>query len=217
MLVVNEKLAFVLIPKNASTSIRAFYGVPLTPEKIVESKVAGISLNETVQSFNFGRAKILTTNEYEKDKFSEHVNIRTILNTNTLNKDTRIISVIRNPIERQLSLYMFRHKYKKYNTKISVEDFRKRIADGFLLDRSPWQMKLQTWFTYHNDKIVEYWKYEDVNQKFLEFGTLDSVNCSFNHNLKKTSDLVDIFYDQHSKLAVQKYWKRDFELYESIN
>ena len=74
-------------------------------------------------------------------------------------------------------------------------------------------MRLQTWFTKHETKQTEYWLYEDVNEKFKEFGDLGTHNISTKYN---TKDLIDVFYDTETLKATRKYWEEDIGLYESL-
>jgi hypothetical protein len=214
MIAVNDNLAFLLVPKNASTSIRAFYHI--TEADINQAKLTPKYINKEISYFTFNNTKLLCTNRYSRIRSSVHVDLNSIMGTGIIHFKCRVIAIIRNPLERQLSLYFYRHRQKKYNTKISIEDFRSSIADGVLEGLYMWQEQSQYSFTEHSEKKVEYWKYEDINQKFLEFGQLQKHNTSFSIDKLSTADLVNTFYDQKSKDAVKRYWKKDFELYESI-
>lgn len=171
--------AFVLIPKNASTSIRE-------------------SLN----------GEILTgPNDVQ------HIGISTAIENGLLTINNRFIGVIRNPIERQLSMYLYRQRQKRYSEKLSIEDFRNKIKLGAINDHL-WQMQLQSSFMEYNKEIIgELWLYEEVNERFKEFGTLKVKNKSFSGN---TKDFIDIFYDKPTLKAVESYWRKDIELYNAL-
>jgi hypothetical protein len=212
MIIVNEKLAFMLIPKNASSSLRHYYGCKYTSD--------GEYVNDLlVMNYNNGIKRVCRfEHDLSGEKVrNEHIDLQTITSQTLISNNTRVIAVIRCPIERQLSLYFYRHKHKKQQryqtTELSVSDFRGRMKEGFLVDDFSWQMRLQTWFTKHETKQVEYWLYEEVNEKFKEFGDLGTHNISTKYN---TKDLIDVFYDTETLKATRKYWEEDIGLYESL-
>jgi hypothetical protein len=212
MIIVNEKLAFMLIPKNASSSLRHYYGCKYTSSgEYVDDLL--------VMNYDSGVKRVCRfEHDLSGEKVrNEHIDLQTIASQTLISDNTRVIAVIRCPIERQLSLYFYRHKHKKQQryqtTELSVSDFRNRMREGFLLDDFSWQMRLQTWFTKHETKQTEYWLYEDVNEKFKEFGDLGTHNISTKYN---TKDLIDVFYDTETLKATRKYWEEDIGLYESL-
>ena len=75
-------------------------------------------------------------------------------------------------------------------------------------------MQLQSSFMEYNKEIIgELWLYEEVNERFKEFGTLKVKNKSFSGN---TKDFIDIFYDKPTLKAVESYWRKDIELYNAL-
>lgn len=209
MIIVNDKLAFLLIPKNASSSIRTFFNIP-----IGKSVPDGNFLDDNIRVFDFNGVKLLTTDEYGKQKV-EHVDLDTALKFNLISSGARVVAIIRDPLERQLSLYFYRHRHKKYETPVSIDDFRSRVSKGYIED-SPWHMKLQTSFINNTSVDVEYWLYEDLNEKFLEFGVLPHMNVSLDKTKFNTDLLISKFYDADTISAVKKYWRDDFILYEKL-
>jgi hypothetical protein len=173
---------FVLIPKNASESLRELFK---DREDMVRIKIDN----------------------------NDHVDVNTAINAGIVHLDTKFIGIVRNPFERQLSLYLYRQRDKRYTEKLSVEDFRSKIITGCIKDH-PWQMQLQcTYMEYNGTNVGKWYRYENAAQSCAEYGVLPQINKSSNRN---TKDLVDVFYDADSKKAVETYWQRDFELYESV-
>jgi hypothetical protein len=213
LVIVNNKLAFILVPKNASTSLRSFYGIP---SHHYVKKIKGTYVSQDIQFIKFNKAMLLTTDEYLEKPMIEHVSLKKAISTNIIDKDARIIAIIREPLERQLSLYLYRHRQKKYNEELSVLDFREKMRSGVLLDDFSWQTQLQSWFTQHESVAVEYWPYTNLNNNFKEFGVLDYCNVSFTSSKYKTSQLIDIFYDSVTRKAAESYWEKDIDLYKII-
>lgn len=172
-----KDVAFVLIPKNASTSLRAYF----LPDQ----------------------GKLLTL---AGDPPIEHVSIEEAIYKFGISDSMRYIGIFRDPFERQLSLYLYRHRQNRYNTIPSIHDFRARIASGVIQDH-PWQMRTQTSFMKVKGKVKgEIWPYEKLNELFKEFGTLPHLNNSISY---RDPRMLDAFYDQSTRKAVQKYWEED--------
>lgn len=144
-----------------------------------------------------------------------HMDVKYILSNNLATADNTFIGIIRHPVERLLSLYLYRHRQKRYDTKISVEDFRTRTREGFIIDH-PWHMQPQHSFLMGANKKV-FWSYDYLPQHLLKFSgqqTFSVVNKSI--PTKNTKDLINVFYDDATLKAVHKYWEMDIDLYYGV-
>lgn len=149
-----------------------------------------------------------------------HMDVVYISRHNLCDVDARFVGIIREPLERLLSLYLYRCRQNRYGVKPSPEDFRKRAAKGFIEDH-PWQMQLQSTFL-SGASNISYWCFDRLDEhvaqlreelKYIEKAPLQIVNNSSNIN---TKSLIDIFYDSPTRDLVSKYWARDKELYNEI-
>lgn len=128
------------------------------------------------------------------------------------------IGIIRNPYERQLSLYFF----LKRGREKSVDQFRTIMQDGYYLT-DPNNKILQTDFTKLNGEDVgTWWLYDNLATHLNEF--VASKGISIRYKLPKHKStwkpkdpvLIEQFYDQATKDAVQRYFEADFEKYYEL-
>jgi hypothetical protein len=193
-----HKLVFVKIPKNASEAVSHHLHMHMCR-------------SEDVFTYDNGFGQ----NMVEPHSRHCHMDARYILGNNLADHDNLFVGVIRHPIERLLSLYLYRQRQRRYNTGISVEDFRYRAKEGFIIDH-PWHMQLQSTFLDGADRH-QYWSYDKLSTHITELSgesNFKTVNKSI--PTKSTQDLIDVFYDDITRRVVHKYWQRDIDLYHEV-
>ena len=151
-----------------------------------------------------------------------HVDASYVVQTNIVPITATFTGVIRNPFEKQLSLYLYRTRNRNYGSiKPSIEDFRSRFIDGVLQDK-PQHMQSQLSFLKVNNKLVgSFWLFERVEQHLLDFCEEHSIDVTtpmklLNKSPGNKKDLVEIFYDAKLKSAVLEAYKEDFEEYDRL-
>jgi hypothetical protein len=60
----------------------------------------------------------------------DHINVQTVIDHGLLTTDVKFYGVIRDPFERQLSLYLYRQRQQRYDTELSIEDFPPENLQG---------------------------------------------------------------------------------------
>jgi hypothetical protein len=190
-----HNLVFIRVPKTASTSIA---------HHIINNLVCEDDLN---LAWRVSYSKI--NNSHMTAKFA--------IDNNLVPANAHFIGVIREPLERLLSLYFARYGEGRYQEKLSVENFRIKASRGFI-DDHPHQMRLQSNFLEAGDK---WWLYDNLehhiklfNKKYNIDGALEKHNQSIVKY--KTKDLIYKFYDTKTREAVLNYWQKDVELYERL-
>jgi hypothetical protein len=136
-----------------------------------------------------------------------------------------VVGVIRHPVERVISLFLYREKQKFSNEpKLTVYDFRKLVTEhGYLPDR-PWHNQLQTSFLeYEGKQIGKWWLFDNIQKHIDEFVEENNINVKYPLEWKNksirghlTKDYIHTFYDAASLSAVNKYYEKDIELYERL-
>jgi hypothetical protein len=66
---------------------------------------------------------------------------------------------------------------------------------------------------YNGEDIGTWCAYEHVDELFAPYGMLPAINKS---SSKNTTDLLHVFYDSHTRRAVEDYWAEDFTLHERV-
>jgi hypothetical protein len=193
-----QKLVFVKIPKNGSEAIAMHLQTHLLSPEDVYTHDNGFDQNIA-----------------DPHRTNCHMDVRYILGNNLCDSDNTFIGFVRDPIERLLSLYLYRHRQGRYSTPMSVEDFRSRAQEGFIQDHT-WQMQLQSTFlsgTEHN----RYLCFDNLDHYMKVLTGIDApmqrINAS---SSRKTRDLIDIFYDTPTLRSANKYWSDDVDLYHEV-
>jgi hypothetical protein len=194
------KATFINVPKTGSTSVREF---------LIDNVVS----SEDTITYHRG-----ITQNVSAGLHSHYTQSNTIKNDLSVSDDT-FYATVREPLERTLSLYLYRWKQGEIPTP-SIGDFRLRLykGKGWIQDVKPYQMQLQsnfmnngTWWCY--DTLDSHIK--DLIQKY----TIE-VKVPFGHHnqssLVPTHKLVDQFYDESTKNLVRSAQQLDFELYERV-
>lgn len=201
---------FIRVPKNASSTIMHYLY-----QNVCDQKEDIIT-----RGFTDYPARILCINCPRLEH--SHIDTQFAIDKLKILPDARFVGVIRNPLERQLSLYMFRILKNIYGAKPSPEHFRSMLDNGELKDDQPWQTQHQhTFLEYDGNTIGEWWSYDNVDQHLSEFmkehGIVERVPLQkLNASPGTKTDLIDIFYDADSKARAMKAFAKDIELYEKV-
>lgn len=151
-----------------------------------------------------------------------HVDATYVIDNNIVPRTASFNGVIRNPYERQLSLYFYRMRNRNYGeTKPSVDDFRSKFIAGILQDK-PQQMQSQISFLKYKNKILgNYWLFENINNHLhalCEAWDIPIIYPIKNINMSpgNKKELIDIFYTSKLKQAVLEHYREDFAKYEEL-
>jgi hypothetical protein len=146
----------------------------------------------------------------------KHLTLYEIENIITLPSSVNIVAIIREPFERLLSLYLYRIKQQRYNTRFpSPEDFRKRVKEGngTLIDH-PWQMRAQS--DYMPKERGTWWSYKNIDKLANNIST-NNLQWENKSTSIPYSILIPKFYDADTYELVKQKYQCDIYLYEEIN
>lgn len=208
---------FLRIPKNASTSLAAWF-----VSNCCDSTDRYTQINDAnVKTRNISEDVL----KKHKDKYHFiHMTLQELINDNVISYDEAIkkdvIGVFRNPFHRQLSLFFFLSGDK------SPERFRNVFRNG--CHESDISNKItQSNYIKINDQIhdnVKIWNYENINYHLNNFKNIKNITEKYELNTYKSNkrpvnllELEETYYDQRTREAVREYYKEDFELLEKNN
>ncbi len=208
------KFNFINVPKNASTSVRRFF-----IDNVVQPEDA---YSNYFDGYNIQRSQNMRT----EHAHHSHMDVTFAIDNGLLDPSETIVGVIRNPIERVVSLFLYREKQRLSPRPQTIQDFRKWVSKhGYLPDR-PWQNQLQSSFlTYQGKEIGQWWLFENIQQHIDDFSAQNNIKVNFPLEWKNksiggrtnfTKDWLHVFYDDASLAAVNKYYQKDIELYEGL-
>ena len=206
-------LCFVEIPKTASKAMRDF----MIEELIDESE------------------DTFTRNMYET-----HQNSRYIIRNKLAPSNAKFIGVIREPLERQLSAYLFiwnrlfnLNLLRAHQTEPSLQHFKKVYEVGRMDSTGRpgfWEfmnkMGTESQSSYINRGLNhEFWLYENLEDHIEDFkkeynirsdAFLKKINLTREDDTIQTKSLIDKFYDDELKDIIKKQYADDFKLYNEL-
>lgn len=220
-MVICEKHNFIFlrIPKNASTSLATFFIKGYTDKHDIYTGVgdAGIKSKNVPE-------KVL--NKYREGYRFIHLTLQELVDNNLVSEeklqDKRCIGVIREPLDRQLSLYFFKRRSRPGSA--SPAEFREMFSRGFCAGDTNNQFLQTDYLTVNGQNYGEYWLYDDLTSRlnmFIKETPPDRLIDlpTYKSKMRKTLDkeeLIEQYYDQKTLDAVKKYYEKDFELYGQL-
>lgn len=216
----SHNFLFLRLPKNASSSI-AEYMVKNYCDQSVDQWTtvndAGIKNNNVPQSLQ---------TKYKVHTRWIHLMLQEVIDNDVITEDKAIqlnkYAVIRDPLERQLSLFFFLMRNRR--AVATPQEFRKQFAQG-KHESDTNNCNLQSDFMKINGKIYDntyYWLYDNLNDCISTF--TKSIDKPIVWDLQqrksgikpKNNNLINEFYDTATRRAVEEYYAADFELYEKL-
>lgn len=197
------KAVFINVPKTGSTSIREFL-------------LQNIVTKEDTVVYHNGFSSIPNLKVV-----NSHYTQNLSLSNNFCLPDDTFFATVRNPLERILSLYMYRCRQGSVQFP-SIQDFRKKLiyGQGWLEDHQAYQMQPQYQFLDYG----EWWCFDYLDSHVRDIvhrydiqikAPLQHYNKSLSSNIQ-TSSLVDTFYNDETRKLVSTAHARDFDLYERV-
>ena len=217
MICESGRFIFIRIPKNASTSLATYFinaycdeGDSYTP--INDAGIRSQNFSEDlIKKYRLGYRFIhLTLNELIDNEIISEKSV----------SDKRVIGCLREPLDRQLSLFFFRNR----RGDTSVSTFRDVFKDGTCRGDTNNFILQSDYLKIGDTNVGEFWLYENLNEHLSKFKSdveprksvdLPVYKSSHRKNLDK-QNLIDEYYDQATLDAVHRYYEKDFELYESL-
>lgn len=212
-----KKFIFLRVPKNASTSLATFFvkgycGTDDIYTGIGDSSVARHNIPDIVyRKYREGYRIIhLTLNEILQNKLIDE----------SFARKCKLIGVLREPFDRQLSLYFFKKKNKRTNP----EEFRKMFRNGYCEGDLNNKILQSDYLKIGDQSVGEWWIYEKLNEHLSEFQKhypadnnieLPQYKSSFRKTVDKQA-LIDEYYDDETKQAVAEYYAADIDLYKRL-
>ena len=214
----SQKFLFVRIPKNASTSLATFFvqGYCNSKDKYTGIGDAGIKTQNVDQNI---------VNQYKLGYRFIHLTLNEIIDNGLISQsqisDMKVFGCIREPFDRQLSLYFFKKRQSKHT---SPHEFQNMFRNGYCEGDNNNKILQSEYLTIRNENVGEYWLYDNLNQHLKtfqsQFNAINQISLpQYKSSMRKTLDkneLIEQYYNQSTRDAVMKYYEKDFELYEKL-
>lgn len=209
------KFVFLRSPKTASSSLSEFFIKNIPDKNAIYTPVPDSNINGTV-------SKEIIQNNLGHFKYF-HLTLQELVDQGVILKEQaqayRIITVIRDPEDRQKSFAYFYSSFRgRKRRPIDLPYYKRQAPEGYF-KKEPNSKILQTEFPILNGRdIGEYWLYENLNEHLLEFMKSINVNISYSlPELKKGFRRDNEFkFDEKALDVMKKHFKRDFQVYERL-
>ena len=214
-----HRFIFLRVPKNASTSLATFFVMNYCSSR--DDVYTGIG-DSRIQSKNIPQNVL---NKYRQDYRFIHMTLNEILQNNLVSESyarkCKTIGVLRDPFDRQLSLYFFK---KRRRGDPSPDEFRKMFRNGYCEDDSNNRILQSQYLKIGDQSVGEWWLYEDLNQHLAEFQREHSTGVAidlphYKSSFRKTFDKqkqIEYYYDDKTRNAVLDYFGDDVDLYQRL-
>lgn len=214
----SQKFIFLRVPKNASTSLATFFVKGYCDKDDIYSGIgdSSVSRQNIPDSIH---------TKYRKGYRIIHLTLNELIQNQLIDesfaRDCRIIGVIRDPFDRQLSLYSFKNRGKGNN---SPEDFRRMFRNGYCDDDLNNRIPQSDYLKIGDESVGEWWLYDDLNEHLKTFQAkypmtrtidLPHYKSSFRKNVDK-QEQIDYYYNDEVKNAVREYYAEDFKIIERL-
>lgn len=214
-----HKFIFLRIPKNASTSLAAFFVKNFCGKEDIYTYIG----NAQVGSHNIDP---LVVQKYKKDHRIIHMTLNEIVNEGVITpeeaRESEVIGVMRNPLERQLSLFFFLSKEFKLND-TSVGAFREQFKNGCHASDPNNAIRQADYLKLGDELVGNFWLYEDINTNLDEFVAEKNIkiqdplrNYKSNYRSRRDDALIDEYYDDYTRQAVEDYYAEDMKIYREL-
>lgn len=202
-----HNLCFLEVPKTASSSLRNFLARELYDPS-----------EDIITEYN-------------------HYNSRFIIRNKLVPSNAKFFAVIREPLERQLSAYLYAHSRLLNNYPISflpedVDHFETICRAGFSdeiklnFDLGLGKVAAAQQSSYINRNLKhEFWLYENLDTHIEDLkgqynirsdAYLDRINPTFVDKSLSVKSLIDVFYTDELKGIVRKQYADDVKLYDEL-
>ena len=205
----SKNFIFLRIPKNASSTLAKYFvdQCDKSTDKWTILHYSGIRENGIPKDVIY---------KYALQYQHVHLTLQQIVDEKIITvqdaENMKKIAVIRNPLERQLSLYFFLIKNEKSNS--CPNHFREWFRFGrHITDVN--NKNTQAEFVKLNGIIppnVEFWKYDNLQDYIPQ--KLEYINSGFRP--KDMKYLIAEYYDDKTKKAVEDYYAEDIEIYSKL-
>lgn len=215
----DHKFIFLRVPKNASTSLATFF-------------VNGYCHSNKDIYTSIGDSKVQNKNipssvlhDYRKQHRFIHLTLNEIINNKIITeqyaRSCKIIGCLRDPLDRQLSLYFFKNRGRGNP---SPEEFRREFKNGYSLSDENNQIRQCDYLKIGDQSVGEWWLYDDLNTHLEEFQKqysssknveLKTYKSSFRKKVDK-QEQIDYYYNEEVKNAVLNYYAEDADLYQRL-
>lgn len=214
--------AFLRIPKTGSEALQLFLeqNVVDYSEDVISRPIRLLPPTETTNT-KLHKIALNTTEVFP----TGHATAAYTIDKGVCTTDTHFIGVIRDPLEKQVSNFIYRLRKKEYVLQGTLANtFKMYITNGILTKEDyKHTMSQVDYFKYNGCLLpnVEFWPYPKFNERLYEFCESHNVDIknplqTINKSPGDKKKLIALLYTADILEQVMDVYKDDFELYNSL-
>lgn len=210
------KVIFIRIPKTACSSITEFLIKNIDDSNAIHSGVDDSNIKSTLIDAEKTSSKENKSNKYV------HYTLQNIVDEGFVKADElkhyNIFGVLRNPIDRQKSMYWFRKKWSK-STPGSLEDYKNITINNCAMKASPATGIEQVEFMKYNNKLHgRFWLFENIDKELNNL--LNDLGLSMKYELPKHKSgnrkKNEFEFDEEVMKSLKAHYNNDFIMYHNL-
>jgi len=211
------KLIFVRIPKTACSSITHYLIKNIEDREAVHSGVDDAKIKSTLGKNPI--RKPIMSNKYVHYTLADIVNDK-FITPQQLN-EYKIFGVIRDPFDRQMSMYYFRKKWNR-KPKPSLQDYKNLTINNCAMKINPEATgRIQTdYMTYKGRQYGTFLLYDNLEQELRKFMVNHGLSVEHDLPKHKAGNRVargnEIKFDDEVIQSINKHYSKDFEVYNML-
>tara|TARA_R110000868_G_scaffold74580_2_gene215559 strand:+ start:2063 stop:2740 length:678 start_codon:yes stop_codon:yes gene_type:complete len=210
------KLIFLRSPKTASSSLSEWFIKNIPDTTAIYTPVEDSKIHGTLQPSIIGK--------YKRNFKYYHFTIQDLVRENIITehqaKTYRVISVLREPIDRQKSLFYFYARWKCKGKTLDLKQYKVLAPNGQFIGEPNSAIKQTDLLTLNGEIIGEFWLYENIEHhitniikelKIKEVHVLPNHKNGFRKNRNN-----EIVFDDYCLEQLNTIFKKDFEIYNAL-
>lgn len=217
-----HKLMFLRVPKTASSSMCEYLITNIDDDDALYMKVDDSNI---FPSFN-KELKSIVRKYYRNSRYM-HLTLQEFFDEGFVTQEMldtyRIVAVLREPVDRQMSMFYYFHKSRdewKLCPK-TLKTYKRMILKDHQFAYEPNTGLLQTDFLKVNGKSYgEYWLYEELGARLKHL--LDDLGIEEKYALPRhksqfrNKEIQEIEFDEETIAGLRESMAEDFRLYETL-
>jgi hypothetical protein len=211
------KFIFLRTPKTASSSLMEFFVKNIPDPHAIYGPIEDTE--------NPGTVSQQVLNKYKADYKIYHLTIKDLLDSEIITEHQLNtyynFAVLRDPIDRQKSFYYFFRKWRSAKGAGSLEEYKSYVNEkGWFKNEPNSAIKQTDFLTLYSELRGEYWLYEQLNDRLVEF--MNKLNIDITHPLQdfkstfRNDRTSEFRFDRGAVTTMADYFREDFNLYSKI-
>ena len=210
------KLIFLRSPKTASSSLSEFFIKNIPDPSAIYTPVEDSNIR--------GNLDGNIIKKYKKDFKYYHLTIEDLIKENIITEHQartyKVISVLRDPVDRQKSFLYFYAKWKARGKPVDLALYKRLAPNGTFRDEPNSSLVQANFSKLGNEYIGEYWLYENINKRISNLMQELSLVITYplpNHKSDfRKNKSNEIVFDSYCLEQLKTVFKKDFELYNEL-